>query len=134
MNVTKGGDTDSHAGTVSAVTWEGITIGCNTVYMDLFTVAHAVGYVDMRDEGNTGIRQAAISLRGASENGVQLGHEARMVAKPVLGLGRVKLGKIVRCSEEAGREEPHKIADRRGHEVGVQHRVEVAAHSSIVAI
>ena len=101
--------------------------------MYLLTIAHAVGDVDMCDEGHVGIRHAAVKLCRAVEDRVQFGHEARMVAKPVLGLGRVKRGKIVRCTKEVGREEPHKIADRRGHEVGVQHRVEVAAHSSIVA-
>ena len=67
-----GGDTDSHAGTVSTVAWKGINIGRNTVNMDLFTVAHAVGYVDMRDKGNTGIQQGPSASAGTAKIGYNL--------------------------------------------------------------
>ena len=103
MDVTMGGDSNSHAGTISAVAWEGGNIGRNTIDMDLLTVAHAVGNVNMRNEGDTGIRQAAIFLCRTSEDRVQLGYAARVIAKPVLRLGRVELGKVVSRTKEAGR-------------------------------
>ena len=56
-----------------------------------------------------------------------------MVTKTILGLGRVKLGKVLRCTEEARCEEPLEITDHWGLEVGIKRRVEVAANSSIVA-
>ena len=72
VNITMSGDAHGHAGAISTIAREGVNVRIDPVDVYFLTVAHAVGDVDMRDEGHEGVWQAAVRFRRAEKIGYNL--------------------------------------------------------------